>query len=547
MFSSAGIHPEKKFRLQISTQGKTVKKRPISKVKIAKQMRSRRGVREDRRVSPEGEGTDQESRPTPASGTCEKLALLRNALGDRIAGPNLVAAQVPNRLEAEPMQRRRAQTLERGEVLGRAIAFIVLKPILRKHRVPSLQRGVPGHFGQNRRGGDRKAQRVAMNQCLLWQRQVDAYGVHQQAIARRRQLLHGTAHGQTRGLQNVRSGRSRRRPRRPRPRTAARSRIRSARTSRRSGASCLLSSRPADRFFGIEDHGCGEDRAEEGSAAGFVQPRRWPGIRLAGKPAHDGWSACGFAGRYRTRVPASGRLCLSSPAGNTAWRGGPVRCAPLQCDPQPARAVGKIRSTPWPKLTLRTVMVRLTPLLCWAITVPSNACNRSLSPSLIFTCTRMVSPGRNSGWPLRLVPGRDLRQQCVFHNQNPSSMISQTGDPFSQILSSSIDRAAAARFFPAPPSAATAGFPHGFRPAALPEPSSREIPPAWYIAGNPAGRPLRTTRNSAESLFPSTPSFKRATTSMTIAAASSPPLNTKSPTESSSSAKCSATRSSTPS
>src|SRR5579872_6320284 len=63
---------------------------------------------------------------------------------------------------------------------------------------------------------------------------------------------------------------------------------------------------------------------------------------------------------------------------------------------------GKIRSTPCPKLTFRTVMLSPIPVLLRAMTVPSNACRRSLSPSLIFTCTRMVSPGRNTGRSARL-------------------------------------------------------------------------------------------------------------------------------------------------
>src|SRR6185369_9000244 len=57
-FSKAGSHPEKKFTLQMSTQGKTARNRPISKVKMAKQMRRRRGVREDRPVSPAEAGTE---------------------------------------------------------------------------------------------------------------------------------------------------------------------------------------------------------------------------------------------------------------------------------------------------------------------------------------------------------------------------------------------------------------------------------------------------------------------------------------------------------
>src|SRR5262249_30015742 len=61
---------------------------------------------------------------------------------------------------------------------------------------------------------------------------------------------------------------------------------------------------------------------------------------------------------------------------------------------------GKMRSTPWPKLTLRTVKLPPGPLRR-EMTVPSNACPRSLSPSLIFTWTRTVSPGLISGMSLR--------------------------------------------------------------------------------------------------------------------------------------------------
>src|SRR5512140_912792 len=63
---------------------------------------------------------------------------------------------------------------------------------------------------------------------------------------------------------------------------------------------------------------------------------------------------------------------------------------------------GEILSTPCPKLILRTVMVSPIPVFLRAMTVPSYACRRSLSPSLILTCTRIVSPGRNSGTSLFL-------------------------------------------------------------------------------------------------------------------------------------------------
>src|ERR1700733_7016472 len=59
-----------------------------------------------------------------------------------------------------------------------------------------------------------------------------------------------------------------------------------------------------------------------------------------------------------------------------------------------------MRSTPWPKLILRTVKEPWGPFLT-AMTIPSKAWRRSLSPSLIFTCTRMVSPGAKSGRSVR--------------------------------------------------------------------------------------------------------------------------------------------------
>src|SRR5450631_2949019 len=61
---------------------------------------------------------------------------------------------------------------------------------------------------------------------------------------------------------------------------------------------------------------------------------------------------------------------------------------------------GKMRSTPWPKLILRTVKLACGPL-SRLMTTPSNTCTRSLSPSLIFTWTRTVSPGWNAGRSVR--------------------------------------------------------------------------------------------------------------------------------------------------
>src|SRR6478735_3364988 len=62
---------------------------------------------------------------------------------------------------------------------------------------------------------------------------------------------------------------------------------------------------------------------------------------------------------------------------------------------------GKVRSTPTPKLTLRTVNVSRTPLPLIRITTPWNTCTRSRLPSTTRTCTFSVSPGPKSGMSLR--------------------------------------------------------------------------------------------------------------------------------------------------
>src|SRR6266496_1919182 len=58
---------------------------------------------------------------------------------------------------------------------------------------------------------------------------------------------------------------------------------------------------------------------------------------------------------------------------------------------------GKVRSTPTPKLTFRTVNVSRTPPPCRRITTPWKIWIRSREPSTTRTCTFNVSPGRKSG------------------------------------------------------------------------------------------------------------------------------------------------------
>src|SRR4051794_2490526 len=62
---------------------------------------------------------------------------------------------------------------------------------------------------------------------------------------------------------------------------------------------------------------------------------------------------------------------------------------------------GNVRSTPTPKLTLRTVKVSRTPPPWRRMTTPWKTWIRSRLPSRTRTWTLTVSPGRNSGTSLR--------------------------------------------------------------------------------------------------------------------------------------------------
>src|SRR5690242_17628032 len=62
---------------------------------------------------------------------------------------------------------------------------------------------------------------------------------------------------------------------------------------------------------------------------------------------------------------------------------------------------GKVRSTPTPKLTLRTVKVSRIPPPWRRMTAPWKTWIRERLPSTTRTCTFRVSPGRKSGTSLR--------------------------------------------------------------------------------------------------------------------------------------------------
>src|SRR6476469_4383023 len=74
---------------------------------------------------------------------------------------------------------------------------------------------------------------------------------------------------------------------------------------------------------------------------------------------------------------------------------------------------GKVRSTPTPKLTLRTVNVSRTPSPCRRMTTPWNSWTRERLPSTTFTCTLRVSPARKAGTSSRRLAASSESSVCM--------------------------------------------------------------------------------------------------------------------------------------
>src|SRR5262252_6596474 len=192
---------------------------------------------------------------------------------------------------------------------------------------------------------------------------------------------------------------------------------------------------------------------------------------------------------------------------------------------------GNMRSTPCPKLILRTVKLACGPRLR-AITTPSKACRRSLSPSLIFTCTRIVSPALNSGRSVRFCLERSLsmigfdmmlilplrtshmefivpkdfspEQSRVPRNADSPAVQATRNNKFTCLKSRSAilylphsavpdpaNLADCAASFPAPNDAASGECRRDYRKPGPRGLSSRENPPAACSADNPANRRSR--------------------------------------------------------
>src|SRR6516225_6606814 len=84
--------------------------------------------------------------------------------------------------KTEAVQRRGAALFEGGEVVGRTVPLVAGEAVLGENFAPLGERAIAKCFREDRRGGDRKATGVAVNQRFLRDGDVDGRRVDEKII-----------------------------------------------------------------------------------------------------------------------------------------------------------------------------------------------------------------------------------------------------------------------------------------------------------------------------------------------------------------------------
>ena len=234
-------------------------------------------------------------------------------------------------------------------MFGGAVALVAGEPVAGVDKVELAQQRVPRGLGEDRRGGDRARERVAVHEVALRQRQVDGGGVDEQEVGRDGEGLDGAPHGEPRGLQEIDPVDLGDRRRGDGPGEGAFA-DQAGELLAAGFVELLGIVQAVDGPVGIEDHRAGEDGAEQAAAPGLIDSGDKPvavepggvfvgeGAQVRGPP-RGGLRLVLLSGAQipfplvaeRTwrisRALSGGQPCRAGRAGSRAWRGGPDRCA----------------------------------------------------------------------------------------------------------------------------------------------------------------------------------------------------------------------------
>jgi hypothetical protein len=92
---------------------------------------------------------------------------------------------------------------QRREVMRRAVALVGSEPVYRKHRIPFANHAIAFDLGQDGSGSDGRRKRITMNDGLLRQFAIQAYGIDQQMVGAGIEPQHRLTHCDTRGLVDI--------------------------------------------------------------------------------------------------------------------------------------------------------------------------------------------------------------------------------------------------------------------------------------------------------------------------------------------------------
>src|SRR5262249_41731288 len=420
------------------------------------------------------------------------------------------------------------------EVIARGVALMAVEPVARVDGVERQHRAVARDLGHDRRRRNGGAPGVAVDDGPLGHRKVgNAEGVHQHHVGQRHAGQDGPLHRPQRRLMDVDAVDfggidEDHRPPDPLPRDAV---VQALALERGHG---LRVADAGDVAVGIEHDRRRHHGTREAAASHFVdachvhEPHAPERILQGPVRAHLHYAVCFLppVSFMRAALPFRSRRKYSFARRTFAVRSTSILSMTGECS-------GKIRSTPWPNDTLRTVNVARAPPRCIPITMPSNTWMRSLSPSRTFTCTFTVSPGLIAG---RLASCPRSTVSTAFMTFSPCVSSHIGGDPCTPPSSPPSPRASSP---PPPPSpanparvrASAASRRHFSLSAWCPDSSTGGTP----IPRNSAGRvycgksssPSRANVSPAtDDSSPTTPGTSRATASTMTSAGSSPPDTT---------------------
>ena len=200
------------------------------------------------------------------------------------------------------------------QMISGGVPLMPAQAVLGVDCVPFLHAGIAMGFGKNGSSGDRDAAGVSMDQGFLFDKNIKFDGVQQQVIGKNGKLMEGRGHGLATSLIDIPGIDTLRIDLRDRPCQCvfANARRQLATPLRHQSLGIVQAD---DAPLGIQNHGGGDDRAEQRAATSFIETGDARPAELASrafetratKASHDGladsstqWYECCTKAKHRS-------------------------------------------------------------------------------------------------------------------------------------------------------------------------------------------------------------------------------------------------------